>query len=231
MKKIKTFTLIAVAVMLSHTAAAQQERKDWAQYGRYAQANAELKEAPRAVFMGNSLTDGWPKGSPDFWKEHPDFAGRGISGQTSLEMLCRFRQDVINLHPKVVCILAGTNDIAQNDGYIALENTLQNIISMVELARANKIKVAVCSLLPCDLIAWRREIKPAEEVKKLNRMLKDYVDKKKDKNVVYVDYYSVLDNGKGGIISEYTSDHCHLTPAGYKKLEAVIVPVINKFAK
>mgnify|MGYP002605147026 CR=1 FL=1 len=231
MKTIKLLTLIAAAAMVFHTAAAQQEKKDWAQYGRYAQANAELKEAPRAVFMGNSITDGWPGGSPEFWKEHPDFAGRGIGGQTSLEMLCRFRQDVINLHPKVVCILAGTNDIAENDGYIAPENILGNIVSMVELARANKIKVAVCSVLPCDIYLWRQEIKPAEKIKKLNSMLKNYVDNKKDKNVVYVDYYSVLDNGKGGIIPECTSDHCHLTPAGYKKLEAVIVPVINKLAK
>lgn len=231
MKTFKITTLFIALALLSQTAVAQQKRNDWAQYGRYAQANAELKEKPRAVFLGNSITDMWTGSSPDFWKTHPDFAPRGIGGQTTLEMLCRFRQDVINLHPKVVCILAGTNDVAQNDGYISPENILSNIISMVELARANKIKVALCSILPCDIYQWRKEIQPADKIKHLNAMMKQYVDSKKDKNVVYVDYYSALDNGNGAMISEYTSDHCHLTPAGYKKIEAIIVPVVNKLAK
>ena len=231
MERIRGIFLMAVIVLAFQPSHAQQAFSDKVQYGRYAKANAELKENPRAVFMGNSITEGWVAGSPGFWKEHPDFAGRGISGQTSLEMLCRFRQDVIELHPKVVCILAGTNDIAQNDGYIAHENILDNIISMVELARANDIKVAVCSVLPCDKFSWRPEIQPAGKVVQLNNMLKNYVDTKKDKKVIYVDYYQALHNGNGGMKAEYTTDHCHLTPAGYKVIESIIVPVIEKLAK
>lgn len=225
---------IATTIMLTlpNSASAQQSsRDDWAQYGRYAQANAALKESPRVVFMGNSITDQWVNVSPTFWKEHPDFAGRGISGQTTLEMLCRFRQDVINLHPKMVCILAGINDIARNDGYISPENTLSNIISMVELARANDIKVALCSILPCDKFSWRPEMKPADEVVKLNEMIKNYVKTLNKKDVVFVNYYPALHNGNGGMESQYTTDHCHLTPAGYEKLEAIIMPIIDKLAK
>ena len=128
--------VMALAFQPSH---AQQAFSDKVQYGRYAKANAELKESPRAVFMGNSITEGWVAGSPGFWKEHPDFAGRGISGQTSLEMLCRFRQDVIELHPKVVCILAGTNDIAQNDGYIAHENIRNHAAKQKGIAVAHAL--------------------------------------------------------------------------------------------
>lgn len=228
---MKKTSILFAAALIVQTAAAQQQRKDWAQYGRYAAANASLTEHPLAVFMGNSITDGWPAGSPAFWQEHPGFAGRGISGQTSQEMLCRFRQDVIALRPRVVCILAGTNDIAQNNGFIAPENTVGNIASMTELARANGIAVAVCSLPPCDTVAWRPEIRPAEKVAQLNRMLKEYVNAKKDKKVVFVDYYSPLHNGSGGMKDEYTTDRCHLTPEGYKVLEGIIAPVIERLAK
>ena len=143
-------------------------QKDWANFNRYASRNATVNYPVKAVFMGNSITEGWYRQDSAFFL-HNHFEARGISGQTSSEMLVRFRRDVIDLHPKAVVILAGTNDIAQNNGYISLENTMGNIESMCQLAKANKIKVVLCSVLPAYQFPWRKELKPAEEVRKLIR--------------------------------------------------------------
>lgn len=125
-----------------------QEITDWADFGRYEAANKEVKN-PKVVFMGNSITDGWPDADPEFFTKN-NYVGRGISGQVSAQMLMRFRPDVINLKPKAVVILAGTNDIALNDYAVSPEKTLGNIISMVELAQANNIKVILCSTMPAN---------------------------------------------------------------------------------
>ncbi len=142
-----------------------QEIKDWADFGRYEAANKEVKN-PKVVFMGNSITDGWPDADPEFFTKN-NYVGRGISGQVSAQMLMRFRPDVINLKPKAVVILAGTNDIALNDYAVSPEKTLGNIISMVELAQANNIKVILCSTMPASSFSWRPEVKPAETCKEL----------------------------------------------------------------
>ena len=129
--------------------------RDWAGLRAYAQVNKTLGDVrPDVVFMGNSITEGWFNQHPEFFQKN-NFLGRGIGGQTSSEMLVRFRQDVIELHPQCVAIMAGTNDIAMNNGYIALENTYQNIVSMCELARFNGIKVLLCSVTPCVRYNWR----------------------------------------------------------------------------
>jgi len=122
---------------------------DWAQYGRYELQNAVLDRPVEVVFMGNSITDSWIRVDPDFFEQN-GFLDRGISGQTTVQMLARFRSDVIDLKPQVVVILAGINDIARNNGPIELENVFGNIVSMCDLARYNGIKVVLCSLLPCD---------------------------------------------------------------------------------
>ena len=140
-----------------------QETKDWADFGRYEAANKEVKN-PKVVFMGNSITDGWPDADPEFFTKN-NYVGRGISGQVSAQMLMRFRPDVIDLKPEAVVILAGTNDIALNDYAVSPEKTLGNIISMVELAQANNIKVILCSTMPASSFSWRPEVKPAETIR------------------------------------------------------------------
>lgn len=215
---------LAAAALLFCTAAIGQPR-DWANFGRYEKQNVEIADNPPAVvFMGNSITDNWASKDPDFFIQH-NFAGRGISGQTTSEMLVRFRRDVIDLRPEAVAILAGINDIAQNNGYISLENTFGNIVSMCELAKAHKIKVILCSVLPCDRLSWRPEIKPAEKVKQLNAMLKEYAE---DNNLIYVDYWSALANGNGGLDPEISGDGCHPGIEGYRIMEEIFLKAVQK---
>ncbi len=229
MKKL-LFALVCV-LAVAFAAEAVDFNRDWARFGRYAKANAELTKNPDVVFMGNSITDHWPGMMPEFWAAHPNFAARGIGGQTSSEMLVRFRQDVLDLHPKVVVILAGINDIAHNNGAISLEHVMGNIQSMVELARANKIKVALCSVVPCDRLGWRPEVQPADEVRKLNALIQEYVKAKKDKNVIYVDYYSAMANENGGLDKELSEDGCHPVQAGYLIMQDVVADALKRWVK
>ena len=144
---MKKIVLLSLSVFAAFSLSAQQPR-DWAQYGRYERQNAALAGEPvEVVFMGNSITDNWIGADPDFFARN-GFVDRGISGQTTAEMLARFRRDVIDLNPKAVVILAGINDIAQNNGAIKLENVFGNIVSMCELAKFNGIRVVLCSVLP-----------------------------------------------------------------------------------
>ena len=153
------------------------------------------------------------------------FVDRGISGQTTAEMLARFRRDVIDLNPKAVVILAGINDIAQNNGAIKLENVFGNIVSMCELAKFNGIRVVLCSVLPCDRFSWRPEIKPAAAVAELNTMLRQYAAEHK---IPYVDYHAAFDNGSGGLDARFSQDGCHPTLYGYTLMEPMVVEGINK---
>ena len=220
MKRI--ITLIAGAMLLLPVFASAQD--DWAQFKRYADANETVIVQPKAVFMGDSITDGWPKKDQDFFTDN-NFVGRGISGQTTSHMVVRFRQDVVDLAPKYVVILAGTNDIALNNGYIALENVLGNIISMCEIAKANKIKPVICSVLPCKRYGWRPEVKtPGEEIVKLNSMLQDYAKKNK---IMYVDYHSAMKDSENGLPESLAKDGCHPTIEGYKIMEEIILKVLK----
>ena len=154
MKKL-FFTALALAGFLC--AAAQTQ--DWANFGRFGQANCQVRN-PKVVLMGNSITELWIKTHPDFFAAR-GYVSRGISGQTTSQMLVRFRADVLDLHPQVVVICGGTNDIARNTGYISLPHILGNLVSMVELARANGIAPVLCSLLPAREFGWRKELEPA----------------------------------------------------------------------
>lgn len=154
----KLILLIALALPALLTA----QQRDWANYGRYAEANAQLTTPPAVVFMGNSITDGWDNAHPEFFTAN-NFACRGIGGQVTGQMLCRFRADVINLHPQAVVILAGTNDLAQNNGPIATQHIVENIISMAELAMAAGIRPIICSVLPAGKYPWRTEIESVPE--------------------------------------------------------------------
>ena len=165
----KLILLIALALPALLTA----QQRDWANYGRYAEANAQLTTPPAVVFMGNSITELWIKTHPDFFAAR-GYVSRGISGQTTSQMLVRFRADVLDLHPQVVVICGGTNDIAQNTGYISLPHILGNLVSMVELARANGIAPVLCSLLPAREFGWRKELEPAPLIIELNAMIREY---------------------------------------------------------
>ena len=230
--KIAFVCLAAVVLPIIMSSAIQAaDNRDWAQFNRYAEANAALNSNPDVVFMGNSITDFWPAKSPEFWADNAGFVGRGISGQTTCEMLVRFRQDVINLHPRVVVILAGINDIARNNGKISLVNVLGNLKSMTELARAHGIKVALCSVVPCSRFPWRPEIKPAMLVKHLNGMIEQYVAGLASDEVVYVDYYTPMANAEGGLDADLADDGCHPTPKGYAIMERVVLEPLAQWSK
>lgn len=224
---MKKILLVAVLALLSVSINAQNKKSDWAQFYRYAEDNKTITKRPNVVFYGNSITDFWIKKSPDFFAKH-NFVDRGISGQTTSEMLVRFRKDVINLNPKAVVILAGINDIAENNGKMSHENILGNIISMTELAKLHKIKVILCSVLPCDYFSWRKDLKPAEEVKKMNKLISDYA---KRNNIPYVDYYSALTTSTGALDEKYTKDRCHPTLDGYIVMEDIVIKTIKKTIK
>lgn len=230
--KIAFVCLAAVVLpIIMSSAIHAADNRDWAQFNRYAEANAALNSNPDVVFMGNSITDFWPAKSPEFWADNAGFVGRGISGQTTCEMLVRFRQDVINLHPRVVVILAGINDIARNNGKISLVNVLGNLKSMTELARAHGIKVALCSVVPCSRFPWRPEIKPAMLVKHLNGMIAQYVAGLASDEVVYVDYYTPMANAEGGLDADLADDGCHPTPKGYAIMERVVLEALAQWSK
>ena len=208
-------------------------QQDWAKFYRYEKLNAEVLASgvrPDAVFMGNSITQNWAKYNPDFFKNN-NFVGRGIGGQTTSHMLVRFRRDVIELNPRVVVIMAGINDIALNNGKITHENILNNIKSMCELAKLHKIKVILCSVTPAVRFRWRPDVNfvPADEIIRLNKMIKEYADSHK---IPYVDYHSKLVDERKGMNRKYHKDEVHPNSLCYAEvLEPTILPVINKVIK
>ncbi len=199
---------------------------------RYAEANAALpapaKGEKRVVFIGNSITDGWPNAHPDFFKSN-NYVGRGISGQTSPQLLSRFRQDVINIKPVAVLINIGTNDVAQNTGPYNEEFTLGNIMSMAELADANGIKVILSSVTPAGEYPWRKEIKDVpQKIMSLNAKIKAYA---KEKGFSYIDYFSVMCDENNALKSNLGTDGVHPNEEGYKIMEATAKKVIDKVIK
>ncbi|WP_240938599.1 SGNH/GDSL hydrolase family protein [Arenibacter sp. 6A1] len=202
--------------------------QDWPALQHFKEDNAKIglpKEGEnRVVFMGNSITIGWLQMQPDFFQDTP-YINRGISGQTTPQMLVRFRQDVINLHPAVVVILAGTNDIAGNTGPATVEMIQDNIVSMAELARANGIKVVLSSVLPVFDYPWKPGLEPAEKIVKLNSFLKKY---SQDNNMVYLDYFSALADARNGLPKKYSEDGVHPTIEGYKIMAPLAQEAIDK---
>lgn len=199
---------------------------------RYEKANAELplpiKGENRVVFIGNSITQGWVDQRPEFFKSN-NYVGRGIGGQTSPQLLSRFRQDVINLKPIAVVINIGTNDIAENTGQYDPDFTLGNIMSMAELAKASGIKVILSSVLPVGEYPWRKEIKNVpDKIDALNAGIKAYAKKNK---FAYIDYYAVMHDENRALISSYGTDGVHPTAQGYEVMEKVAKTVIDKVVK
>ncbi len=207
-------------------------RNDWAFFKRYADENASLPAvAPgekRVVFMGNSITEFWKTIDSDFFIRNKSFIDRGISGQTTPQMLVRFRDDVINLNPSAVVILAGTNDIAGNSGPTTVEKIFGNIVSMAELAKSNKIKVILCSVLPVYEYSWSPGLEPAGKIMKLNAMLQAYC---KENKLVYVDFHSALADEKMGMKAEYSPDGVHPNLEGYKVMDDLVEQAIARTLK
>ena len=218
MKKISTVITVS-ALLLSALCQAQ----DWAQFNRYAEQNAQVTTDPKVVFMGDSITEGWAKEDPDFFTGN-NFLGRGISGQTTSHMLVRFRRDVIDFSPEYVVILAGTNDVARNNGEISLDNVLGNLISMCELAKANRIKPILCAVLPADGFWWRTEIRPAEDLVRLNSMIKEYAHSAK---IPFVGFHTPFKDENGGLPKAYADDGVHPNLHCYKIMEDIILDYIK----
>lgn len=201
--------------------------QDWANLNRFKKQNnalgVPLKGERRVVFMGNSITEGWKVSDPELF-ENKNFINRGISGQTTPQMLVRFRSDVINLKPKVVVILAGTNDIAGNTGPMTLEEIRDNIASMAELARTNGITVIISSVLPAYDYPWRPGLEPNIKIPALNEMLKDYSDKN---GMIYLDYFSTMTDERNGLPKDLAEDGVHPTKKGYGIMKPMVLKAID----
>lgn len=224
--KALTFSLFIIFFVI-HNSNAQ----DWANLKRYEKENAVLVPAAasekRVIFMGNSITEGWLRIHPSFFEGKP-YINRGISGQTTPQMLLRFRQDVINLKPFAVVILAGINDIAQNTGPMTLEETAGNIFSMAELAKANDIKVIICTVLPASDLSWRPGMEPGPKVVKLNALLNKYAA---EYTIPFADYYAPMVNNSLGLKKELGDDGVHPNEAGYKIMEPIVDKAIADLLK
>jgi lysophospholipase L1-like esterase len=209
-------------------AAMQAKLDDWAQLAYYHDADKELGAATpgedRVVFYGASMTEFWGRNGSSFFPGKP-YVNRGISGQTTAQMVVRFRQDVINLRPKVVVILAGTNDVAENTGPMTPEMTENNWQSMADMARTNGIKVIFASITPSTDFPWRKGLHPAEKIRVLNAWLQGYCSLH---GFTYLDYYSALANADGGMKTEYTVDGVHATVKGYEVMAPLAQAAIDK---
>ena len=223
-------SMILAALALTVTATMQATVPDWADFSRYEKSNEEVAAAPadsrRVVFFGNSITDFWPSTHPAFFSEN-GFIGRGISGQSTYQFLSRFREDVVNLHPEIVVINAATNDIAENTHSYDADRTFGNIISMVEIARANGIRVVLTTTLPASAFNWNPAVTDApEKIAALNARLAEYAAENK---LDFVDYHSALLAADGRSLDpRYSSDGVHPNADGYAVMEELVMKVIGK---
>lgn len=226
--KNKLMFLYLISILGLNTIQAQ----DWANLDQFKQANKELPARisgeDRVVLMGNSITSGWPHHRPAFFEGKP-WVNRAISGQTTPQMLVRFRQDVIDLNPNVVVLLAGTNDIAGNTGPSTIKMIFDNIKGMSEMATANGITVVLSSVLPVYDYPWRPGLEPADKIVALNIMIKAYAAAN---GHIYLDYFSAMVDDRNGLPKKYAKDGVHPTVEGYKVmeplLEAAILEALSK---
>ena len=224
MKRVLLIIMLLWNIFGCHGAAPE----DWANRSRYAHANSVLTQtidSTRVVLMGNSITEFWVELRPGFFAAQ-HLVGRGISGQVSSQMLARFRQDVINLQPRIVVINCGTNDIAENNGEYDEEITMDKIKSMAELARAHGIIAVLSSVLPADGFIWNTRVKDAaEKIRHLNGRISDYCDRN---HLTYIDYYSVMATPGGAMIPAYSEDGVHPNSAGYEVMEKVLTDALKE---
>ena len=202
--------------------------QDWPDLNRYRGDNARLglpaANETRVVFMGNSITEGWSNILPEYFSGK-SYINRGISGQTTPQMLVRFRADVIDLQPQAVVILAGTNDIAGNTGPATIKMIADNIISMAELARVNNVQVIISSVLPVYDYPWKPGLEPVVKISRLNEILKNYASKH---DHIYLDYYTAMADDQKGLKEDYTYDGVHPNKAGYQIMATLAEEAIAK---
>ena len=226
MKRILLFSMMIWNILFGKEAQAQ----DWANKSYYAKANIELQkkgtDPQRIVLMGNSITELWMDTHPQFFDDN-HLVGRGISGQVSSQMLARFRQDVLNLNPRVVVINCGTNDIAENNGPYDEDITMDNILSMAELGLHNGITVVLTSVLPTDHYEWNPAIKDASaKVISLNQRI---ISLAQQLSLPYIDYYSVMVvPGSGAMNPKYSPDGIHPNALGYDVMEEKLLETLEK---
>lgn len=218
-----------VSTLQTQLERSQRVLRDWPDLTRYRVDNAALatpaEGVDRVVFMGDSITDSWGRQYGKFFPGKP-YVNRGISGQTTPQMLIRFRPDVIALHPKVVVILAGTNDIAGNTGPETLDDIEGNLTSMAELAKANGIRVVMSSIMPvCDYIRPQTEKRPPLTIVALNEWMKEYASKN---GFVYLDFYAAMVDDAGMFNKELTYDGLHPNDAGYAVMGPLAEQAISK---
>ena len=232
---MKKLTLIMLAITSSLCAFGAEETPkmpyaEWARFNRYQKENIEYKEKnaepPVAVFMGDSIIDMWSNViHKEFFKEN-NYLGRALCGQVTIQMIARFRKDVLEFNPKVVVIMGGTNDIAENEGYTELDDIAGNVINMAELAAANKMVPVICSITPAGEYRWRKRIENvAQKIIDVNKMLKDYCDKR---GVIYLDYHSALADKDGAMPAEYSGDGVHPNLKCYKIMEPLTKAAVDK---
>ena len=224
---MKKLAFIIILLAMSFTSYSQ----DWFRFNDYKADNERIIASgkfPEVVFMGNSITENWAFFHPDFFTSH-NYLGRGIGGQTSAHMLVRFKTDVIDLHPKAVVIMAGTNDVAHNDFWVAPEQVVNNVISMCDLARVHGIIPIISSITPCTSFRWRTEIKDAgQTIVNINKSLKAYAEAN---GFVYVDYHSALADENMGFPFSLSEDGCHPDPDTYYTMEDLVLEAIRKALK
>ena len=224
MKNIFFIYILTSLVILSNHVNAQM----MINLNKYKEENSSLglpkQGENRIVFMGNSITEDWKSLSPNFFLDN-NYVNRGIGGETSTQMLLRFRSDVINLKPSAVVILAGINDIAENQGPISIPDIARNIFFMSQLASENNIKVILCSVLPAYDFPWRPGLNPKDKVISLNDLIQKHAQ---EKSFEYVDYFSSMVDERKGLIKEYGNDEVHPNLKGYRVMEFIIQKSINK---
>ena len=205
------------------------QAQDWANKARYEQDNKDLladigNNPVNIVMMGNSITEFWEELHPQFFKDQA-LVGRGISGQVSSQMLARFRQDVINLKPRIVVINCGTNDIAENNGPYDEEITMDNIKSMTELALANSIQVVLSSVLPTDRFSWNPGVVDVVgKIRHLNQRIRAYCDLM---HLPYLDYFNAMTSNGSSMISSFSDDGVHPNSAGYDVMEGKLLEILE----
>ncbi|OKL42063.1 SGNH/GDSL hydrolase family protein [Pontibacter flavimaris] len=215
--------LLFLLTLLITTAAHAQ---DWPNLNKYKASNEEIiasSKYPKAVFMGNSITEGWWQQRPEFFAKH-DLVGRGIGGQTTPQMLVRFTPDVIDLKPKVVVILAGTNDIAGNTGPSSVKMITDNLAAMAQLAKANGIKVVLSSILPVKEYPWSKDADAVGMIAQVNAWMKQYAA---EQGFVYLDYFPQMADEEQGLKKVYSGDGVHPNLEGYAVMEPLVLKAVE----
>ena len=222
-------TSAELAVAAERVAPMERTLADWPDLGKYRASDAALPppepSEKRVVFMGDSITEIWRRVDPEFFTAHPSYVDRGISGQTTPQMLIRFRQDVIALEPVVVVILAGTNDIAENTGPTTLEAIEDNLESMTELAKVSGIRVVLSSVLPAFDYPWHPGLQPVPKIASLNSWMKGYCVKE---GCVYLDYFSNMADERKGLPAFLSADGVHPNRAGFAVMDRLVEKAIDQ---